>query len=250
MQREIESRQRSAKNDEKTTDETVQTSQTQGTNEKAHLNTTGRYTPEQLKEILSDIQSSDDSPQPKLWIFNKSLGIYRWRSIIVMISAIMLAYIKWHFFRSIFPVLTDFEMKAFSVFMLVYVYVCFSPSYWIRHTLPPGVDRRDLADAIYCNHCITLHDEKLVHCDICDCCTWNKKHHCTLLGVCIDGHKLLPFTTLGIFCIFFIGVLYYEAAKLAEVISKVVYSKPSDHESLAAMSTMLGIDMKLLTKDN
>lgn len=164
-----------------------------------------------IEAVKKEMVSINRPPEPRYWIWKPYLCVTSFVSVIVFLGGHLVAFLMFYLITPMFPRIDALVLNLYLAYSLVYVYVCFTPALLVRHELPASADFSELQGHIKCLHCMTLHEEQATHCDYIGYCSVNHSHHCSVLGVCIDGHKLYPFAFMGFSWICFVAAAYYVA---------------------------------------
>lgn len=185
-----------------------------------------------LSDFKRKLLASNSAPPPKHWIIKPYLCINSYLSLAIFLVGFLIAYILLTYVGPFFPALSPLLLNLFLAYSLTFTYVCFTPPLLIRHTPSESFDPAELSDA-WCLKCLTFKEENATHCEYTDCCSVNHRHHCSFLGVCIDGYKFYPFIFLGVCWLSFLAAGYYMAYKTIGMIH-AVFENPKSNEATSA----------------
>ena len=68
------------------------------------------------------------------------------------------------------------------------------PGYFQRAYMEKHIfDQKKSEGKIYCKHCLTLKNDQVDHCSLCECCVKKRHHHCDMFGNCIGRRNIVCF---------------------------------------------------------
>ncbi len=149
-----------------------------------------------------------------------SVSVYNKRTVAYFLLGFTVAWIKYTKFKSYFSVLIPVELGVFSVYCLLFFWLCFVDTDYLqyrKHKEEADFDFEKIKDAVKCMNCLTGVDQNVRHCNDCDCCVREWRHHCSFLGICMDKVKY-PVFGLNIVCwIFFALATYWQLFRLIAI---------------------------------
>ena len=134
------------------------------------------------------------------------------RSVIILLLVNLCFGAKLWFAGHHFPQLRTVEVCLLALFNICYlVTILVEVDYLYRNGA--GLDLEFIRHDVKCVYCLSLHSERNIdHCDTCRLCVRGFRHHCGVLGVCLDGFKVVFFALSLVAICFMVVITHLQAS--------------------------------------